>query len=719
MAFGASEAARLRAETVLLLIGLGLSAVACGGDGDGEKAPVERGCEPSAEDVLAEALAFERELVIRGRADTGYDQAFGEESERLIDEADARRTELIEQAASELGLELPDPSAVSVCPSEAGVAREPLSVGTQLGFGLAVRALEDAARRAPIEGAEASIPYTSRASDGVATMNITTSGHDSTVNVTVTINSTVMGEAGSTTESAYVAGSIDVCPDPGGISHGDVVIVLDGNVGEPASYHAETNQAFDIVVNDDAVATSTEMRSSFQYRATGGPREADVEAHASGDSPGESGLVNVSDVVIDHTDGSAESQRMVERNLLSYGHSAATLVRPEAQSKWRGGTCIKVVPDPESEMVDADAALEITAVPKQKFDMSNVDATVVATLSGVKSLDKQGLKVPAPATYHYVAGSEYMDQGVIKFKSTSKRGIGEGTATITVKCDEDMPCPEGKTLNVDECECQCTEVMDCPDGQMWDEEECKCVCEEETCASGKRWDTDVCECVCDRECPPGQALNDAICMCEATCEIDPILGNTMPEECEWVGSIDVTMEDSGSADLSTMTEERTVTWMTSYEASFTVEDQGGVGGPGQIFLNGSIGGSWSYVDETIFPPSPDVCTLTSTQTATVSVETDGNGDAYGYIVPTGDGSFSLSIGLLPELEFYGTATVTDTCGEGTSEDFAKTVAGYMGTGSASRDAFAGSSDTEYPSFEFPDGHFAIFDVSWNLHLVRR
>src|SRR5262245_40686033 len=116
MACGTGRPGGSRAGMVLLLLGLGLSTSACGRDGDGEKGPGERGCEPTAEDVLAEALAFEREIVIRGRADSGFDQAFGEDSERLLDEADAQRSELIEQAAADLGIELPDPAAVSACP---------------------------------------------------------------------------------------------------------------------------------------------------------------------------------------------------------------------------------------------------------------------------------------------------------------------------------------------------------------------------------------------------------------------------------------------------------------------------------------------------------------------------------------------------------------------------------------------------------------------------
>jgi hypothetical protein len=704
---------------------LGLLTAACGGDGDAENAPVGQGCEPTSEDLFAEALAFERALVIQGRADAAFDQAFGDESEALLDEADAQRTELIEEVAAELGLELPDPVAMSQCPAKTGVAREPLSVNVQLAFGVTARALVEAAKRAPINGAEPSMPATTTttglAEDGTerttaTTFNIVTSGHDSTVVVTTTMRTEVTTGAGGTVESASVIGSIDVCPDPGGISAGDIVVVLDGSAGS-ATYHANTNQHFNYVVNDDAFAILTQYSSVLEYTATGGARETSVRAHAEATSS-ETGDISVGDFVFDFTDGTVESRTLVERNLLTFAHGTAELVRKEAQAKWRNGTCLQVDADPASGMVDAGAQIDVTATVKHKFDMSNVDAPVVATMSGVQSLDKQGQRVPAPATYHYVAGGEFRDEGIIKLKSTSRRGIGEGEARFVVKCDENMPCPEGKTLNLDTCMCECTEVMTCPDGQMWDPESCMCVCAEETCSGGQRWDTELCECVCDDDCPPGQMLNVQTCTCEQSCDIDPMIGNADPEACKWVGSIDVTMADSGTVESSTRTERRIQTWTASYDASFTVEDQGA--SIGQVFLNGSIGGSWEFKDETTFLELGS-CTLTSTESATVSTQTNGNGDALGYIFSNGDGTFSLSVAIQPNLELYGTTTVVDTCADDDpySDVLAMTVAGYMGTGSASRDAFTGSSDTEYPSFESAPGHFSTFHVAWNLHLVRR
>jgi hypothetical protein len=720
MAPGTRAARGLRAAIgwpVLLLVSL--STVACGSDGDGEKAPVGQGCEPSSEDLFAEALAFERELVIRGRADAMFEQAFGEESEALLDEADAQRTALIEQAAAGLGLELPDPVAMSQCPAAAdGVAREPLSVNVQLAFGVTARALVDAAQRAPINGAEPSVPVT-RTTTGLAddgserttatTFNIVTSGHDSTVTVTTTMSTEVTTGAGGTTESATVVGQIDVCPDPGGLSRGDIVIVLDGAVGESSTYHANSNQHFDFVVNDDAHAINTLEDSVFEYRATGA-READVRAHADAESPGESGSITIGNYVIDYTDGSPESMAMVERNLLTFAHSTAALVRPEAESKWRKGTCIEVEADPASDRVDPNAQLNVTATPKHKFDMSNVDATVVATLMGVKSLDKAGQRVPAPATYHYVAGSAFKDQGVIKLKSTSKRGIGEATATITVKCDESMPCPEGKTLNVDVCECQCTDVVACPAGQRWEDETCECVCQEEACGAGERWDTETCECVCDLQCEPGETLIADTCECEATCDIDPMIGNLSPD-CVWTGTITITGNDSGSLEEPVV--DRTRTWVFSYDASFAIQDDG----TGLPTLDGLVSGSWEQTDVFSYPELD--CSSTTTESASVSANLAREGMAF--VAAGGDGNLTLSVLLPMETDLTGMTTYQGggECGSGEPSALVKPAPAFYASSTASTSAFSGSESVDQSYFNLPTGGYAEFVMSWNLRLVRR
>jgi hypothetical protein len=704
-----------------MLVAFSVCATACGGGEDDGK-PDSAVCEPSSADLLADALAFERALIIRGRADAGFEQALGDQGEALLDQADEQQTELIEEVAADLGLQLPPPASVAECSATLGIAREPLSASVQFAFAVTALTLVEAAKSAPISGATESKPYTKtttdKAADGstrtiVTTFNTQTSGHDSVVTVTTTLSSDLTTGSGSTRESAYVAGAIDVCPDPGGISRGNVSVVLDGTTGSDGTYHAESNQNFNFIVNDQANVASTEVSSTFEYQATGGAREADVAAHADTSFEGESNSFSGGNVVVDHSDGSAESQALVTQNIVTYGLGTAGLVREAARRKWRGGTCVEVVADPASELVDKGARLEITATPRHKIDGSNVDASVVATLSGVESLDKEGQRAPAPASYHYVAGSKFKDQGVITFKSTSRRGIGQGTSTITVRCDEEMECPEGKQLNPETCLCECAEKTDCPSGQVWDEETCECVCAPEPCSGGERWDNQRCECVCDRDCPAGTALNELTCQCEPTCEIDPLLGNSSPD-CRWVGTITMTMSEDGSVTSSPQPEvERTVKWSLGYDASMQVEDQG-TNAP--MRLTGAINGSWERKETETSP----MCGHTLTESA--SATGSPGADAYAFVSAIGGGKLGLSIELGASAGFVGTTTWKNEGDAGCSDDFVDEltiqVGGFQGSGTASADSFTGSGDVDQAYFSLPNERYAVSHVSWNLRLVK-
>ncbi len=703
---------------VLALAGVALLATSCGGGSDEGATPPAQGCEPSGEDLLAEANALERALVIRGREDAEFERELGDDGEAILDEADDLRTALIEQVAAELGLELPDPTAETSCPAPTpGVARDTLSVNVQLANGVTDRALLEAAERVPAAGVMTSQPVrstdTGTAADGsrrttVTTFNIVSSVSGSKATVTTTISSEVTTGTGSTTETAYVAATIDVCPDPGGLSHGNITVVLDGTTLSGSTYHADSNQTFDIVVNDQAEVVSTELTCALSYQATGG---RSATATATGSFTGDSNNFNGGQVT-QTTDGSTETEALIRRNLMSFGLSTAGLVRPEARRKWRGGTCVEVESAPANAMVEHDSETTVTATVKHKLDGFDVDAPVVATFSGLQSLDKEGQRVPSPATYRFIAGSEYQDQGVITFKSTSKRGIGEGKSTLTVKCDEEMPCPERKMLDVESCQCLCIEVMACPAGQRWSDETCECVCEEEACGAGERWDTETCKCVCDRECPEGQALNTGTCRCEATCDIDPMFGNVSPD-CAWVGSITITGNDDGSETESFPDSERTVTWLFDYDASLVVQDDG----QSIPTLDGTVGGSWEQTDVTTY--SSGNCSMTITESAGVSTNLAREGIAF--VTASGDGTLMLSVQLPMTADFVGMTTYEGSgdCAGSEPSDLDKPISVFLGSGAASASAFSGSISVDQSYFYLPTGEYAELVMSWDLRLVRR
>lgn len=675
-----------------------------------------------ARDATSEAIALERELVTRGRADADFEHAVGSDSAELLDAADALRTKLVEEAAADLGAELPVEEPAGSCSGAAGVERQGVSAQTLSDLQLAMGGLKLLVQAAPVRGTTPSDPYTDQksgtAADGSPTQTVTSinllfSGHDSTVEVMVTSSTSVTAHGTTTTESATIIASLNVCPDSGGLARGNVVVVLDGAVTDVASYHAESSQYVDFVVNDAAHVASVELTSTLEYRATGA-HAADVAVSGTGTlAPGTLKFTQ-HDEKVDRNNGSSSDAEAFARDLYKFGHWVAQEVQDAAERKWRGGTCIEVRADPTSEMVLADAEVTITATPRHKFDMSNVEAPVVATLMGVASVSPEGQPVRAPASFQYVAGSKFKDLGVVKLKSTSKRGIGEATSMIQVKCDEDMMCPEGKTLNLETCMCECPD-QECPAGQTWDSEACRCVCLDRTCPAGMTQNPQTCECVCNRACPPGQTLNEDTCQCEASCDIDPMLGNRS-YDCKWVGRVQISAHAAGEAGSNAANYTRHISWELSYDASLQVADSA----PFLVRLKGGVAGTYLQVYVDMFP-APFNCTSTDTRDVSVTSELDNEGTLS--IEPRGDGMFDIRVDLYTKGYLLGTETLersSSACGQNESYMQRISIGTFVGSGTATRTVLSGTTSDAYPeAFLLPDQSYASFDLSFSLSLVKR
>ena len=109
-------------------------------------------------------------------------------------------------------------------------------------------------------------------------------------------------------------------------------------------------------------------------------------------------------------------------------------VGKEAESFWRSGKCIELTPSHDTRDVDPDQEIDLTVDAKAKFaDPGPVEKPITAKFTGAKSLDPSGRPVDAPATFHFVAGSEEGDKGTIDLEQISNRGIGKRQVVYTVK----------------------------------------------------------------------------------------------------------------------------------------------------------------------------------------------------------------------------------------------------------------------------------------------
>lgn len=107
-------------------------------------------------------------------------------------------------------------------------------------------------------------------------------------------------------------------------------------------------------------------------------------------------------------------------------------VGKEAQNFWRSGKCIELKPSDDTRKVKASEEIDLTVEAVHKFDGQPVEAPIVATFTGKKSLQPTDSPVDPPAHFTFVAGEEKDDKGTIDLKQTSKRGIGLRKVEFTV-----------------------------------------------------------------------------------------------------------------------------------------------------------------------------------------------------------------------------------------------------------------------------------------------
>jgi hypothetical protein len=532
---------------------------------------------------------------------------------------------------------------------------------------------------------------------------------------------------GSTSETGAATIDVDFCPDASGVAAGMISFtghgtVAPGSGAAPSTYQVQTTGGYRIHVNDMAETASVDVDGSLQFSATGGDSPADVAATFSGgygDTANVGGTIT-GDIKYQRMNGSAADINTMNNAIYSTVLLASMVAEGAAKDKWRGGACVGVRVSPASMMVDANASFAVTATAFQKFEMADLDAPVVATFSGIQSLDPVNMPKPSPATFNFVAGGTQGNAGTASLKSTSKRGIGTGSATYTVKCDDMMTCPDGFTLNEQTCKCECLAQQACPAGQQWDKTACKCVCATQACPPGEYWDPSSCKCVCGLTCPPPLVLNPDACTCDQVCQLDAT--GAWPIYCVWTGTVHATIQGSGQWDIPSDPGTTDVaTWSVDYDASLEATKTGHLSGP--------VSGHYDTTEVTTDP----YCTSTDTTETSISTQLDLQGALA--LAPDGAGNLQVVITTLDLLTLAGDLTGTDTasgsgmCPDGYSQPVDAAILGFVGTGTSSGSTFSGTSTMPasgggvYGAIRAGglviDGFNPTVQFSWDLTLVHQ
>ncbi len=107
-----------------------------------------------------------------------------------------------------------------------------------------------------------------------------------------------------------------------------------------------------------------------------------------------------------------------------------------AKMGWESGRCVELTPTVSAgpKGLAPSASVTITAAPRSKIDGGQVGGNVTATLTGGgSSVTPSATKVPADATFTYVAPEQKNEKGTVALESRSRRGVGKATIDFDTK----------------------------------------------------------------------------------------------------------------------------------------------------------------------------------------------------------------------------------------------------------------------------------------------
>lgn len=218
------------------------------------------------------------------------------------------------------------------------------------------------------------------------------------------------------------------CPDASGQVVASITASAATNLagtGARFSYHVEVT----IQVDDDARISgrSQTFRSEQSEYSPKGRRFVDI---ATGKDYTSTVKRSVGDVTDDFVAETARSG-------VQWGALLGVIAADAAEKKWLSGDCVNLKPTVSAgpSGVKPGSTVTIVAAPRAKSDGARTGGTVTAQLTGGEaSVSPSGSKVPADATFTYVAPDAPHETGTVALESRSRRGVGK--ASITFSTDQ-------------------------------------------------------------------------------------------------------------------------------------------------------------------------------------------------------------------------------------------------------------------------------------------
>ena len=197
-----------------------------------------------------------------------------------------------------------------------------------------------------------------------------------------------------------------------------------GGAGQNATIDLKINGH----VDDDAKIADVNVDNHTQWSDFGGGQGQFIDFTFSGATGLENFAFNRS--------GGTVSKDFVSMSVLiaaAFGSMLATKYIEASEKAWLSGRCVKLEPtaSPGPKGLAPSSTAEISAAPRSKIDGGPVGGTVTAALTaGGASVEPLSTKVPADATFNYLAPDEPNKSGAVSLEARSKRGVAKADITL-------------------------------------------------------------------------------------------------------------------------------------------------------------------------------------------------------------------------------------------------------------------------------------------------
>lgn len=242
-------------------------------------------------------------------------------------------------------------------------------------------------------------------------------------------------KGGETTEASFgdLSGKVttrfevDTCPDAEGRVTAHFMSDSDlSTAGRAAGASTQVDVTATRYIDDDARMTdpiSFDMRVAQTTFEGGAGSFVDVSLGYDVSSSRETSVVN------QRSPAATDTAVAIATELGKTGLVAALALIEQARAAWEGGRCVKLQPTttPAKRTGAAPSTrFDIVAAPRA-IDGAPTRGSVTATLTGDGTLNPNGTKVPADASFTYTAPGEKKKKGSVAFEARSRRGVGKAT----------------------------------------------------------------------------------------------------------------------------------------------------------------------------------------------------------------------------------------------------------------------------------------------------